>query len=455
MFHTVDLRRRSGDRLAGVGVLIGCGLLLVGLVTVGQSQPLIAIGAAIVVGVIVTLGFERAGVLFMVLTVFFAPMNNVRVVSGSASITASDILFFVATCLLLPTILTKPLRVPTMYAAGAAGLLFMGFVASAISETPVLSMLYMARLIMAGLIIPVVFMWWRPELRLLHVMAVAYICGNVISVCYALVDPVQRYRSYGLTTHVNNLGHVSLLSLALLPFVLSRLPRALRPAAALAALFCAYGVWASGSRAALLVAVLILMIYPVIEGSGKVAWLGAFAASLGVLFASKITNADQESALARLFGGSASSNSDRERSNALKLGWKQFNERPITGRGFVDVIDFHNIYLAMAVAVGILGLTAMLVLLWSTVQPVFFGSRPYGLISYAALAYVLFGALSTNLWDRFVWIILAMVLAARRLAEEEAPPGVEQAAAPQVTRAPLSWSRASSSPRAKPRTASR
>jgi hypothetical protein len=410
--------RRSVGRLTSFVVIGGCVVLLLLLIVLSTAVPQVAIGFALFLGIVLTLGFERAGTFMMILALFFAPMNNVRATGGSSSITASDVLFLVATGLLLPSLIGKKFRAPGIYLAAASGMVALGFMASLLSETPLASLLYMAKLIVAGIVLPVVFMWWRPNLRILHILAMAYVAGEIVSVGYSLIDGAQVERAYGLTTHVNNFGLASLLALALLPFVWSQLPRTLRPGVWFAGLICFWGVWTSGSRAALLMVALIALLFPLLERSGKVAWLGAFAGASGLLFLSQIRGADQESALGRLLGGSASVNSDHERSDALKLGWSQFNEHPLTGRGFVDVIDFHNIYLAIAVAVGAVGVFAMLALLWSAVQPVFMGSRPYGLMAYAALGYAGFGALSTNLWDRFVWIVLAMVLAARILDED-------------------------------------
>ena len=441
-------RRTSFGRLASTMLVVGCVFMLFLLVAASTVLPFPAIGAAVFLVMFLALGFERCGTLLMILAVFFAPMNNVRAVAGSASITASDVLFLVGMGLLLPSIMRKPLKLPAPYVVGAVGLVSFGIVASLVSGTPLLSLLLMSRLVIAAIVLPVIFMWWRPNLRLLVIMASGYVCGEVISVFYSLIDPAQVQRAYGLTTHVNNFGLASLLAMCLLPFIWTQLPSRLRAFTWLAGLICAWGVWTSGSRAALLMVGLVAVLFPLLERSGKVAWLGAFSGTCMLLFLSRIETADSRSALGRLFGGDASVNSDRERTNALKLGWKQFNERPITGRGFVDVIDFHNIYLGVAVAVGVIGLAFMLTLLWSAVQPLFFAPRPYGLLAYAALAYAGFGALSTNLWDRFVWIVLSMILAARMLAEdameaeakEQAKsPGAEPIGPP-MTRPPLQLS---------------
>lgn len=419
MFGTLAGPRTGSGRLTNTALYVGCGVVLFMLVVVSTLVPMLAIGAAAALTIVLALGFERAGTLCMILALFFSPMNIIRVVGGGASVTASDGLFVAATFLLLPTLMQQRLRVPALYAAGAAGLLTMGFVASVASTSPLLSLLLMSKFIIAGLIMPVIFMWWRPNLKLIVIMACAYVCGNVVSVAYSFIDPVQIFRSYGLTTHVNNFGHASLLSLALMPFIYRLIPRWMLPALGIAALACGWGIWSSGSRAALLVLAVLVVLYPLLERSGRVAWLGAVAATTMVLFLSRIESTNDASALGRLLGGDASSNSDDQRTGQLALGWGQFKEHPLTGRGFVDVIEFHNIYLALLVAVGVFGLVAMLTMLWPAIQPLLFGTRPYGLIAYPALAYFGFGLLSTNLWDRFVWILIALILATRLLGEDE------------------------------------
>lgn len=420
MFGGIDASSRPSTRLTSTALYLGCGVLLFLLIAISSAGiPMLAIGAAAALTIVLALGFERAGTLFMILALFFSPMNIIRVVAGGASVTASDGLFVGATILLLPTLMSRRLKVPALYAAGAIGLLTMGIVASVASTSPLLSLLLISKIVIAGLVMPIVFMWWGPNLKLISVMAAAYICGNVVSVAYSFVDPVQVFRSYGLTTHVNNFGHASLLSMALMPFVFRLLPRWTWAFQGIAAIACFWGIWASGSRAALLVLAVIIMLYPILERSGRVAWAGAFGATIVVLFMSRIRGADDASALGRLLGGDASVNSDNQRRDQLRLGWSQFKEHPISGRGFVDVIEFHNIYLAVAVAVGVLGLIAFLVMLWPAVHPLIFGSRPYGLIAYPAISYMGFGALATNLWDRFVWILIALILATRMLDEAE------------------------------------
>lgn len=427
-----SIPRRSYGHLTTAALVAGCGVLLFGLVALAVSAPAIAVGLAVFLTLVLALGFERAGTVVMILALFLAPMNSIRLTGGSSSVTASDILFVVAAGLLTPTFINKRLQVPTFYLVGVIGLVVLGANASLLGDG-LASLFLMSKFIVSAIVIPIVFMWWRPSLSLLHKLATAYVAGAVISVFYSLTQVPMQGRVLGLTTHVNNFGHASMLALLLLPFVWSQLSSRLRPAVWMVGFICFWGIWSSGSRAALLVVAVLCLLFPFLERSGKIAWMGAFTGALGLLFFSRIRGADQQSALGRLFGGGGSVNSDNQRVESLQRGWEQFREHPIRGQGFVEVITFHNIYLAVAVAVGVFGLIAMLALLWSAVQPIFLGRRPYGLIAYAALGYALFGMLSTNLWDRFVWIVLSMVLAARMLDEygpEEPETDVREVAAP-------------------------
>lgn len=280
--------RRARGRAEGVAVIAGCAVLLFLLVVMSTAAPQVAIVLALFICIALTLGFERSGTLLMILALFFAPMNSIGTSGGAGSITVSDVLFVVATGLLLPSLLGKKFRAPGIYLAGASGLVTLGIIASLLSTTPLASLLYMAKLVVAGIFLPVVFMWWRPNVRMLHILAMAYVGGNIISVFYSLIDPVQVYRAFGLTTHVNNFGLASLLALALLPFIWTQLPKALRPGVWVAGFICGWGVWTSGSRAALLMIGLCALLFPLLERSGKIAWLGAVLASSGLLFLSQI-----------------------------------------------------------------------------------------------------------------------------------------------------------------------
>ncbi len=222
---------RSFEPAAATALYVGCGVLLflLGRRLDGAAYASRS-AAAVALTIVLALGFERAGTLFMILALFFSPMNIIRVVAGGC----------VDHCFRRTLRRRNDPADPdadehsgcvcqrcTPRALPAAP---DGFIASLTSSSPLLSLLLMSKFIIAGLVMPLVFMLWRPNLRLILIMAIAYVCGNVISVAYSFVDPVQVFRSYGLTTHVNNLGYASLLSLALVPFIFRLIPRWMQPA---------------------------------------------------------------------------------------------------------------------------------------------------------------------------------------------------------------------------------
>ena len=57
---------------------------------------------------------------------------------------------------------------------------------------------------------------------------------------------------------------------------------------------------------------------------------------------------------------------------------------------------------------GVVGLVAFLFVLWSMVAPIFSGPRPYRLLAYPALAYIIAGPITPNLGSRYVGILLAL-----------------------------------------------
>lgn len=408
--------RSLGRRLSSAAVAVASFFALIALSFLavaipGAAGPGFAMAGGALIAMIAVLGLERGGTALMVAASFLAPMNNVRMTSAGFSVTASDVALALGIASLAPTFLTKRLRVPSLYTAGLIGLLTFSFVASIFSDAPIGSVLAMPKLIVSTVLIPMIFLWWQPERRILLSLALAYCAGQVVSVIYGELDPVQVFRTYGLTTHVNNFGLASLLAITLLPWVHASMPRNLRwTVYPLGGVFF-FGIWESGSRAALIVLILIAIVFPLLERSGRAAWVGLALATAGVMVSSSILAIHDNSALGRLLGGDSSVNSDNERTERLSEGWHAFLEHPLLGRGYTGVLVYHNIYLAVAVAIGIFGALSFALMVAAASLPLLTHPRPGGRVAYVAVAYGLFAALSTNLWDRFVWILFAIVLA--------------------------------------------
>lgn len=407
---TLNVGRRS---IVAALVPVGCALLLMGLVLLATESlvtAILALGLATTLVLVVCFDLSGAGTLFVTLAMFLAPSNDLRL--GSSYVTASDILFVVGFALLTPTILRNRLRVPPLFLLGLAIVLAMGSLASIAAPVPIVSANQLVRLIVGAFALPVFFMIWRPAQHVVVRFATAYIFGAVLSVGWAMLEgPIGEGRYIGLTYHPNYFGLASLLGLSLVPYVVAQIPAAYQWLIWGAGAICAFGVFISGSRAALLVMIMIFVIYPFVERSVRAG--GAVMLGItGVLaFSGRLLSEDSDSnALGRLFGGGTASGSDLDRQRALAEAWDQFRVHPLLGNGFDGGLGSHNIYLQVAVAVGIFGLLGYLMIMWTALRPLFWPGINHRL-AYPVLAYLAVGPLTNTLWDRLIWAAIALTFA--------------------------------------------
>ena len=387
--------------------------LLAILVVIGTRSTLFAgaaVGLAVVTLVVVCFDLAVAGTLFLTLAMFLAPLNDLRL--GDSYVTASDLVFVLGIAILTPTVLRNRIEIPPLFLLGLAILLVMGVIASVASPILIVSANQVARLLIGAFALPIFFMVWRPSSKIVVGFAAAYILGNVFSVGWGLVQgPVAGDARYiGFTYHPNYLGLSCLLAAALTPYVVSMIAPGLRWIFWGSSIVCAYGVWISGSRAALLVLIMLAVIFPFVERSIKA--VGAVILGVaGVLaFSGRLLQDDSNSALGRLFGAGTASGSDTERKEVLSEAWHSFKQHPLLGNGFDGGLGSHNIYLQVAVAVGIFGLLGYLFIIWTALRSLFWQTTGHRL-AYPVLAYVAIGPLTNTLWDRLIWAVLALTFA--------------------------------------------
>ncbi|MEV7398347.1 O-antigen ligase family protein [Aeromicrobium sp. NPDC092404] len=389
------------------------GVLLVGLLPLAMSSTVgavLSIGVALFFVALITFGLRGLGAGLNVAGMVAAPMTSV-VVPGASAVTISDLLFVVGFILLLPTMFGQRLRVPWQFALGASVLFVVGFGTSLFNEVPIGSLSLMVRVFAATLVFPLLFVWWAPRGRTLFCLAAGYVVGVVLSLAYGIVsgpDPLTA-RYIGLSEQPTAFGYAGLLALALLPFIYAKLAPQHRWMVLLAGALCMYTIWISGSRASLLVAAVLAVIYPAMERSIKV----TAGLTLGGIFLianiDRILNEEGGNALSRLLGRAGAAGSNAEREKGLREGWEVFTHHPIFGAGFdFDIFLAHNIYVQVLAGMGVIGLIAFLFVLWSMVSPIFHGPRPYRLLAYPALAYVIAGPITPNLGSRYVGILLAL-----------------------------------------------
>ena len=412
--------RRFTVQWSVVGGMIALYALLALLLVGASVSPLIGIGGVLMAGglaALFTFGLARTGAALMVITLFLAPMNDLRL--GESYVTFSDVTLLLAIGALAPPVITRTLQLPAAFAFGALTVFVMGIVSSVASEMPAVSINQLARLAITAFSLPVLYAIWRPQRPTLIAMACAYVFGNAFSVAAGIVrGPVAEadgvFRHVGLTYHPNYLGLACLMAIALMPWLWPQLSPAWRFFVGGAALVSAYGIWISGSRAALLALGLLVVVVFAIERSLAGMWVLAMGFVGMLAFSSRIVSDSGNNALGRLLGAGTSSGSDQERTTIMRDAWDHFSAHPLLGVGFDGGIGAHNIYLQVAVGLGIFGLFGYLLVLYSLIRPVLSSGLDHRL-SYPAIAYAVIGPVTNTLWERLIWVVVALPFAAYAL----------------------------------------
>ncbi|MDN5895689.1 MAG: O-antigen ligase family protein, partial [Nocardioides sp.] len=359
-----DIDPRAHLRSAAPAALGG--VLLIGLLLLARDSLIACLGGvAIAAFVLFVAGFghERSGRHLVVAGLFFAPMSAL-VVPVATFVTATDVLFALGFTLLVPTLLGSRMQVPMTFTVGVFITLAMGTLATLASSDLLASFDPQMRFVAGVVVVPLAFMAWAPSLRTITHLAMAYCLGSLFSIGYGVVKNGERpgARFIGLTEHPNILGMTGLLALALVPFILSQVSKKWQWLWFLVAAASGATVWFSGSRAALLVAAVIVVMYVAIERAQWTAGWMLAAAGVALLFSNRLA-VEADSALARILGGGSANFSDAQRSDLLEHYWELFGQRPMTGWGFEEAVLGHNVYLEIAYSMGVVGLVGFLLIL--------------------------------------------------------------------------------------------
>ncbi|MEJ7635443.1 O-antigen ligase family protein [Aeromicrobium sp.] len=368
--------------------------------------------AAAMVTMLVAVGIEGSAIAVLTIGFVFAPLNDVRPIPALTFVTASDVCLLVATLLLAPGLLMKKVQPQVLFLAAAGCLVAVGLISSVANPEPFVNLNIMLRLVVGALLLPVLFMLWRPPRAVLVTFAIAYVAGNVVNVVQSVAFGATSFenRYIGLTTHPNVLGLCALLGLALVPFIYQELPKAYAWIVVGAGGTCAYGIWISGSRAALLVAVAVAVLYPVLSKSIETAVLLFGVSILPAYVVGRILTSGevQNNILGRLVGGGSASASDQVREQVAQKALDKFLANPIVGGGFGEVLEAHNVYLQIAAACGLVGAVFYVILLVAVVrQPFMLGSSNL-LLALPCMSYIMIGLMTPLIWDRYIWCVLAL-----------------------------------------------
>lgn len=398
------------------------------------TDPLMALVlGAVMIGLcgLMMFGPDRFGGMLMVAGMFLAPQNDIRPIASSLQLNFGDVFLAAGLVLLFPRMLRREVRVPTVFAVGALILFVTSLTSSLATDTPLYAVALGVRMVLASIALPIGFLFWGPSDTRVKQLAWAYVAGHLMSTVVGLVEGPLAGRYIGTTYHANFFATAAVLSLALLPHLWATSGRAGRWAVMGAGLVTAYSVHLSGSRGALLALVALAVVFPLLErsvmsGYVLIAGFMTMIPLLGML----VSAASPDSAIGRLAGkDETTSGSNDVREDALSDGWDRLMQHPILGSGYVENLVIHNIFLQVAVAVGVIGFVGWALMLGKLTVPLL-GTHPLRRLSYVGLAYLGIGLTEPLLWDRVVWAPLALALVATVIrpsttAREAAPPDDE------------------------------
>jgi hypothetical protein len=409
-------------------------VLLIPAAVTSTTATILVFGALVLFLLLVLLGFGPTAELFIILGVGLVPLTRLHPVDAVAFITYADAAFAVGFGLMLPDLMRRPLHLPPVLVLGICGVLTVALFSSLLADDPVRSLNILTRLLVGAFGLTILISWWNPNRTKVVIVACAYVLGNVVSVGYAVIknEVAPDGRRAGLAEHPNVYGLCALLAISIIPFIVTQFPPKLRWLPPAAGVVCLYGVWSSGSRAALAVMIAVAVIFPVLARSVMAALgLGVAIATVLVFLGTLLGEDSSGNALGRLLGSGSTSLSDLARQQLFEEAVDRFWNSPIIGNGLADIIEAHVIYIQILAGLGVIGLAFYLMVLWSTVQPLTVLTPPYSLLALPALSYVTLGFVTPVMWDRYIWTLLALAILAPRLAQAAAAlPDEEEPEAP-------------------------
>jgi O-antigen ligase len=418
------------------------GLLGVAIAVLGPQSPLIL---APVVAVWAIVGLARIGTGPVVTAALLAvavtaPLNGVRAFRALA---LTDVMLTAAVLALAVEQLLgrRPARpLPAGFILGTALVVAGGLVGTLFAESPPASLAHLLPFTLAATVPVFIVRLWGPSLAQLRRYAWFWVAGATVSGVVGLLSTGGLTgRPGGLTPHPNHLALTCALG-AGLALVLWLGGDGWRRHLALAFFgVLAVTVVRSGSRAGLIgllvtTAVIIVRtrdLRPAPEriGRGALAVL-ALALVVGGLIGSGAVRVGEQNAVQRLLGDASARAADAERVTALEQNVRKIGDRPLTGNGFEEARQAHNIYIQVWAAAGVPGLIGFLMLVVAVVRE---GAREvpgagaesrYIRTAFLAgyLGYLVAGLAQNVLWDRYIWLHVAVILWARAAAPSQPTP---------------------------------
>lgn len=393
----------------GLAIPLGGGVVAA---LVGAAAVIIAVACA------TSRGTRVLTLLLMAAAVLTASWNDVRV---GGVITVSDVLlvcaavFVFAYRALEPRASTWRYYAPFLIASGL--IVFGGLIGTLIGDYGWRGIADLVRFGLSTLVLLIVFSIWSLPESSVRLLLWAYLYGAAANALLGIVlFNDASGRAIGLSGHSNHLAISCLLALGVgVGLALSSEGRGRRVAVALAVVG-AVGIVASGSRAAVVGVITFLVGFVMYSRQWRLLWLSAFAGvTLAVLVISGLVQLSSSDAIGRLAGSDPTAAlSDDARSAARSTALETIEAKPITGVGFRAAKAAHNVYLQLWAASGIFGVASVFGLLLGAARMLW--SRPrkdmlLGSLVCAYGGYLAAAAFSTVLWDRYLWLHVALAAA--------------------------------------------
>lgn len=404
--------RTSGALVVLGGILV----LVVGVAAATSSLILGALVCLAVVGLIglMAFGAETMGIAFFVLAFVTAPAyRGLQWLSGGLA-TPTDLTLIMGLVLLAPGVIRGHLKLPPPYVIGLVIVAFFGFVGSLLADSVIFSIFSLLQWMFFLAVLPIVIAWWRPGVKVVVTLLWSYVAGQTLSLLYGLATgPTVGDRYQGLSHHINAFGMAGMTAMVILMY-LFHYHRGTRMKVIVVGFAVAMfgSVVISGSRAALVVAVVVVVVSPLVERSA-ISSVGLGFMGLGGLIAVPllIQSGHGGSALTRLSGDATAKVADQARTLGLDEGFRRLHESPLLGSGLGDVEVIHNVFLEVGAGIGLLGLGGYLVVLYVMTRPLIL-EHPHRRLGYLPLAWIGMAPALPSLYDRTMWVPVSLCVLA-------------------------------------------
>jgi O-antigen ligase len=292
---------------------------------------------------------------------------------------------------------------------GVVGTLVAGYGVSGITDLFRFGLSTLGLLVMFGL--------WAPDRVSVRLLMWAFLAGaalNAILGSVFLRDGAGR--AIGLSAHSNHFAVASLLACgAGVGLALTSEGARRHMASALTALV-GFGMVASGSRAAIAGILAFGVLFLMYAKQWRLLiWCLSGSAVIALLLVSGVVRPTSTDALGRLIGKDPTAAlSDDARSTARSSAVRSIEANPITGVGFSTAKEAHNVYLQLWAASGLFGLAGAFGLLFGSARMVWVPAKKdilSGALVCSYGGYLVAAAFSTVLWDRYLWLHVALALA--------------------------------------------